>query len=65
MRPVIRGSAVCLTGLVVLSACVADPPEPLPADFIPGAVYDITPEECAAKGGKMTIDGNGLNFCAT
>lgn len=58
-----RLAALMLLSAVALSACLAETSQPLPADFVPGAEYDITPEACAAKGGKMTTDGNGLAFC--
>lgn len=36
----------------------------LPADYIPGGVYGVNPDECAEAGGSATTDGNGLPFCS-
>lgn len=68
--PLVSLSRPALVALVLgLAGCVVvTPPAPgdqqLPADFVAGAEYDISHSDCAAKGGQMIRDGNGLAFCA-
>lgn len=63
--------------LLMLAACAREEAAPdaspapaplttiqLPADYVPGGVYGIDADECVAAGGAMTVDGNGLSFCA-
>ncbi|TXH93786.1 MAG: hypothetical protein E6Q73_16750 [Pseudorhodobacter sp.] len=57
-------ASVLLAAASLLTACVQITPQPLPADYVPGADYNISADDCAAKGGAMTLDGNGLAFCS-
>lgn len=62
-RPAGLALGLALSGCVVVTA-PQHVGQPLPADFVPGADYDISPSNCEAKGGQMIRDGNGVAFCA-